>query len=123
MSDSKLSSAAISEIDPQTRACMRMWANVVSLAIRDACGKPFKSKGGTITPSDVSKSAIRFLFDPHSHIAKVLDCFDINVDGFRRNLIDLMYNNKSFSEFNARVQDTQKRNFRLNYLWYAKSLN
>ena len=97
-----LSANAEVKLDDQTKACLRMWSAVISLAIRDACHPPIKEKAKEKdsnkkarrkefeehTAASHARSAMYFLFDNESDIGIILDWLNIDVGNFRKNLLD-----------------------------------
>ena len=103
----------------QTRACQKLLAAVVAVAVNDTCVEPFKT-----TASDKTRlmrvdtiTAFRFLF---SNDVSGLDAYalwlDFNPDNFRRKLLEIMFNDSP--NVIAGKDPHLRRNFRYNYnLW------
>jgi uncharacterized protein YwqG len=128
------------KIDDQTKAYLRMWSAVISLAIRDACYPPIKEKlkekaeekdskkkrrkeHEEYTAASHARSAMYFLFDNESDIGIILDWLNIDVGNFRKNLLDKMFDDSGHGYFFEELTDQQRRNFRLNYQWFLKRIN
>ena len=104
--------------EQQTIACKQLLANVVSLAVIDACLRPVKRKGPERHKVDVSQDraldAISFLMDGAQHYIEML-----GMDGerFKKQLIKSMYDD-SKNYFTQHIDAEQRRNFRFNlYFW------
>ena len=102
----------------QTVACTQLLANVVSLAVLDACLKPVKRKGPERHKVDIAQDksidAMMFLMDGAQHYVETL-----GMDGarFKKQLIKSMYDD-SKNYFTQHIDAEQRRNFRFNlYFW------
>ena len=118
------------KVDDQTRACMKLWAAVVSMAIRDSTLQPVKIEGlddkDTIhRPSPEALNAMYFLFDETSNLVNILEILDINAVNFRRKILDKMYSDKRKSDeyFMKEINERHRRNFRYNHNEYMKRTN
>jgi len=104
--------------EAQTVACTQLLANVVSLAVLDACLKPVKRKGPERHKVEVAQDkaidAMMFLMDGAKHYVEM-----IGMDGerFKKQLIKAMYDD-SHNYFTNHITAEQRRNFRFNlYFW------
>lgn len=98
----------------QTIACKQLFANIITLAVLDACSKPVKRKkdnGVKINvASDRSMDAITFLMDNAQYYVEIL-----NMDGvrFKKQLVKAMWD-ESENYFTKHITADQRRNFRFN---------
>ena len=104
--------------EAQTVACTRLLANVVTLAVIDACLKPVKrndpARHKVSVSQDKALDAINFLMDGAQHYVETL-----GMDGarFKKQLIKSMYDD-SKNYFTQHIDAEQRRNFRFNlYFW------
>jgi hypothetical protein len=102
----------------QTVACTQLLANVVSLAVLDACLKPVKRKSPERHKVDVSQDkaidAMMFLMEGAQHFVELLG---MEGDRFKKQLLKSMYDN-SQTYFTNTITAEQRRNFRFNlYFW------
>ena len=104
----------------QNRSCKALLANVVLLAIADACSEPAKRSmrvGSPMAPEQYT--AMRFLFDTEeSGVDAYALWLDFDVDQFRNRLRTIMADNSAL-HVNG-FSPLQRRNFRFNYgQWLA----
>jgi hypothetical protein len=104
--------------EAQTVACTQLLANVVSLAVLDACLKPVKRKSPERHKVDVSQDkaidAMMFLMEGAQHFVELLG---MEGDRFKKQLLKSMYDN-SQTYFTNTITAEQRRNFRFNlYFW------
>lgn len=92
----------------EPRGEQKLIAAIIALAVEDAASKP--SKG--LPSSDVS-TALDFLFTPGSTLETYLPLLDMDVDMFRKNLLDAMYARPV--QPCGRLTETQVRSLRINY--------
>ncbi|NDB69837.1 MAG: hypothetical protein EB015_17910, partial [Methylocystaceae bacterium] len=124
------------KLDSETKAYLRLWSAVVSVAIRDACMPPIlekekevkgrsekKKQAAEITAASLARRAMYFLFDQESDLDMILDWLDIDVTTFRKQLLKKMYDDNPTGDWKDELTDMQRRNFRLNYQWFQKRIN
>lgn len=103
----------------QTRACQKLLAAVVAVAVNDTCVEPFRatSKDKTLFIRKDTVTAFRFLFSKEvSGLDSYALWLDFNPDNFRRKLLDAMWDESVDTV--AGKDSQQRRNFRYNYkLW------
>jgi hypothetical protein len=104
--------------EAQTVACTQLLANVVSLAVLDACLKPVKRKGPERHKVEVAQDkaidAMMFLMEGAQHFVELLG---MEGDRFKKQLLKSMYDN-SQTYFTNTITAEQRRNFRFNlYFW------
>ena len=104
--------------EAQTIACTQLLANVVSLAVLDACLKPIKRKGPERHKVDVSQEkaidAMMFLMEGAKNYIEMIG---MEGDRFKKQLIKAMYDD-SQNYFTHHITTEQRRNFRFNlYFW------
>jgi len=110
----------------QNKACQRLFASVISQAIRDACLPPidretkrqaeeFEGKRQT----EVAIDAIEFLFGENKSFHLYMSLLDMHADHFRSKLLDAMESERP-GYFSMTISDAQRRAFRWNHLQYVK---
>ena len=104
--------------EAQTVACTQLLANVVTLAVIDACLKPTKrndsARHKVPVSQDKAMDAMMFLMEGAQHYVEV-----IGMDGerFKKQLIKAMYDDTD-NYFTKHITSEQRRNFRFNlYFW------
>ena len=111
----------------QNQACTRLFASVISQAIRDACLPPidretkrqaedFEGKRQT----EIAVDAIEFLFGENKSFHLYMSLLDMHADHFRSKLLNAMESSANTGYFNMMISDVQRRAFRWNYLQYVK---
>ena len=111
----EVSSRGSTDHEQQGAACRKLFAAVVTLAIRDATLKPFESFGKLRMQNEAS-SAMSFLFGGRCDF--YLEFLDIDPSHFRKSLIDSMSgvkNNSATSVFFKLVTPMQRRAFMFNH--------
>ena len=102
----------------QTVSCTQLLANVVTLAVIDACLKPVKRKDSSRHKVPVSQDqaidAIMFLMEGAKNYVEMIG---MEGDRFKKQLIKAMYDD-SQNYFTHHITTEQRRNFRFNlYFW------
>jgi hypothetical protein len=100
----------------QARACQRILASVVHLAIKDACNRPPTNKRGrSVGDMDTDAfTAMRFLFDDRcSGLKEYATWLDFDSSQFRRKLLKTMEDNTAVMIGTITPED--RRAFRFNY--------
>jgi len=102
----------------QTVACTQLLANVVTLAVIDACLKPVKRKDSSRHKVPVSQDqamdAIMFLMEGAKNYVEMIG---MEGERFKKQLIKAMYDD-SQNYFTHHITTEQRRNFRFNlYFW------
>lgn len=104
--------------EAQTIACTQLLANVVTLAVLDACLKPVKRKDSSrhkvFVSQDKAIDAIMFLMESAEHFVEL-----IGMEGsrFKKELIKTTRKD-STNDITKHLTDEQRRNFRFNlYFW------
>ena len=111
----EVSSNGSTDHEQQGAACRKLFASVITLAIRDSTLKPFESFGKLRMQNEAS-SAMSFLFGGRCDF--YLEFLDIDPSHFRKSLIDSMSgvkNNSSNSVFSKLVTPMGKRAFMFNH--------
>ena len=110
----------------QNAACRALLANVVLLAVADACSQPPKRRTDERRPSlpisTEAFTAMRFLFDESfSGLTEYTTWLDIDPGQFRSRMLKIMHDSSpvSINGFDA----LQRRNFKFNYVHWFKSKN
>lgn len=107
----------------QNKACRALLANVVLLALADACSEPTtkRIKIGKAIPTD-QYTAMRFLFDKTESGVDVYALWlDFDCDQFRERLRKTMADNGPLN-ING-FTPLQRRNFRFNYRQWLANQN
>lgn len=110
----------------QNKACQRLFASVISQAIRDACLPPidrdtkrqaeeFEGKRQT----EVAIDAVEFLFGENKTFHLYMSLLDMHADHFRSKLLDAMEGGEP-GYFSMTISEDQRRAFRWNHLQYVK---
>ena len=104
--------------EAQTVACTQLLANVVSLAVLDACLKPVKRKDSARhkvpVAQDKAMDAMMFLMEGAQHYVEMIG---MDGDRFKKQLIKAMYDDTD-NYFTKHITAEQRRNFRFNlYFW------
>ena len=102
----------------QTVSCTQLLANVVTLAVIDACLKPVKRKDSSRHKVPVSQDkaidAMMFLMEGAQNYVEMIG---MEGDRFKKQLIKAMYDD-SQNYFTHHITTEQRRNFRFNlYFW------
>jgi hypothetical protein len=102
----------------QTKACTQLLANVVSLAVLDACLKPVKRKSPERHKVDVSQDkaidAMMFLMEGAQHYVEMIG---MEGERFKKQLIKAMWDELP-NYFTNIITAEQRRSFRFNlYFW------
>ena len=102
----------------QTVSCTQLLANVVTLAVIDACLKPVKRKDSSRHKVPVSQDkaidAIMFLMEGAKNYVEMIG---MEGERFKKQLIKAMYDD-SQNYFTHHITTEQRRNFRFNlYFW------
>jgi hypothetical protein len=111
----EVSSNGATDHEQQGAACRKLFASVITLAIRDSTLKPFESFGKLRMQNEAS-SAMSFLFGGRCDF--YLEFLDIDPSHFRKSLIDSMSgvkNNSATSVFFKLVTPMQRRAFMFNH--------
>lgn len=105
----------------EPRGEQKLLAAIIGQALKDAAVPMSKKPSENqidLLPRDTS-TALGFLFNKGSMIEVYLDLLDINVEEFRRNLLNHMYQPKKMGE----LTEENMRNMRINYLTLQKIKN
>lgn len=105
-------------VDAQTKACLKLWAAVVSLAVRDCCLQPFKNDQDKYIPQSESIKALGFIFNEDSNLDQILDWLNMDPNHFKKKLVDNMHSDEISGYLKNEIDDGQRRNFRYNYSWF-----
>lgn len=102
----------------QTVSCTQLLANVVTLAVIDACLKPVKRKDSSRHKVPVSQDkaidAMMFLMEGAKNYVEMIG---MEGERFKKQLIKAMYDD-SQNYFTHHITTEQRRNFRFNlYFW------
>ena len=102
----------------QTVSCTHLLANVVTLAVIDACLKPVKRKDSSRHKVPVSQDkaidAMMFLMEGAKNYVEMIG---MEGERFKKQLIKAMYDD-SQNYFTHHITTEQRRNFRFNlYFW------
>ena len=102
----------------QTVSCTQLLANVVTLAVIDACLKPVKRKDSSRHKVPVSQDkaidAMMFLMEGAQNYVEMIG---MEGERFKKQLIKAMYDD-SQNYFTHHITTEQRRNFRFNlYFW------
>ena len=107
--------------EAQTVACTQLIANVVSLAVIDACLKPVKRKDSSrhkvFVSQDKAIDAIMFLMESAEHFVEL-----IGMEGsrFKKELIKTTRKD-STNNITKHLTDEQRRNFRFNHEYWINN--
>lgn len=110
----------------QNRACQRLFASVISQAIRDACLPPIDRN--TKLPAEdfdgkrqttVAVDAIEFLFGKNKSFHLYISLLDMYADHFRSKLLESMESNRP-GYFSMTISEVQRRAFKWNHRQYVK---
>ena len=104
--------------EAQTIACTQLLANVVTLAVLDACLKPVKRKNSlrhkVFVSQDQAMDAMMFLMDGAKNYVEMIG---MEGERFKKQLIKAMYDDTD-NYFTKHITAEQRRNFRFNlYFW------
>ena len=104
--------------EAQTVACTQLLANVVSLAVIDACLKPVKrndsARHKVSVAQDKAMDAMMFLMEGAKNYIEMIG---MEGERFKKQLIKAMYDD-SQNYFTHHITTEQRRNFRFNlYFW------
>jgi len=104
--------------EAQTIACTQLLANVVTLAVLDACLKPVKrndsARHKVPVSQDKAMDAMMFLMEGAKNYVEIIG---MDGDRFKKQLIKAMYDNTQ-NYFTHHITSEQRRNFRFNlYFW------
>jgi len=104
--------------EAQTVACTQLLANVVSLAVLDACLKPVKrndsARHKVSVAQDKAMDAMMFLMEGAKNYVEMIG---MEGERFKKQLIKAMYDD-SQNYFTHHITTEQRRNFRFNlYFW------
>ena len=104
--------------EDQTVACTQLLANVVSLAVLDACLKPVKrndsARHKVSVAQDKAMDAMMFLMEGAKNYIEMIG---MEGDRFKKQLIKAMYDDTQ-NYFTHHITTEQRRNFRFNlYFW------
>lgn len=105
------------DANAQYRSCQKLLSAVVALAVHDCQLKPI-SRGRVRAdkePSDISLSALRFLFTSDSD--GYLTALDIDPKQFKKRLVDNMFDLKKDTGNSC---DESRRSFRYNYQYFCR---
>ena len=102
----------------QTVSCTQLLANVVTLAVIDACLKPVKRKDSlrhkVSVSQDKAMDAMMFLMEGAKNYVEMIG---MEGERFKKQLIKAMYDD-SQNYFTHHITTEQRRNFRFNlYFW------
>jgi len=102
----------------QTVSCTQLLANVVTLAVIDACLKPVKRKDSSRhkvpVAQDKAMDAMMFLMEGAKNYVEMIG---MEGERFKKQLIKAMYDD-SQNYFTHHITTEQRRNFRFNlYFW------
>ena len=104
--------------EAQTIACTQLLANVVTLAVLDACLNPVKRKDSlrhkVFVSQDQAMDAMMFLMDGAKNYVEMIG---MEGERFKKQLIKAMYDDTD-NYFTKQITAEQRRNFRFNlYFW------
>jgi hypothetical protein len=98
--------------------CLRLFAAIIGKAVQDACLHPIKDRvTKQLRVSPVARDAIEFIFLPNDAFHTYMSFLDMDVNGFRKNLVECMSSNSMKNAFIDRNASLDKRSFRHNYRW------
>jgi hypothetical protein len=107
--------------EAQTVACTQLIANVVSLAVIDACLKPIKRKDSSrrkvFVAQDKAIDAIMFLMERAEHFVELIGMEGLR---FKKELIKTTRKN-STTNITKHLTDEQRRNFRFNHEYWINN--
>lgn len=102
--------------DAQTTACIRLLASVVTLAITDACQKPYRVKtrsGLTYGATRISLDAMRFLMG--DGVKSYIENLGMDGDRFKEQLLRQMWDESDRGYLTEKITAAQRKNFRFNH--------
>ena len=122
ITDKRTNVTANKELYPEKQgaACRKLFASIITMAIRDATMKPTKDKfSSKLTIHSEARSAMAFLFSDRCEV--YLQFLDINSKYFRKSLVECMSgakNNSLSSIFSKLVSPLAQKAFMFNYRYW-----